>query len=95
MEKLKPGEHLTKTTHCKTCMATLNGHMSTEKPEISPRPKDISVCYYCGTVSKFDKELNLVSVTLEELDWIKRKQPDSWKLLEEISEKIKQKIQKN
>lgn len=58
---------MTKHT-CKTCGRNNSGHYCPQLPIASPKENDVSVCIYCGEITKFDKELNLIPI--EKTDFI-------------------------
>jgi hypothetical protein len=52
---------------CPSCGEILDAHRAFDGSEEQPKPDDLGICYYCGTVFKFDKELNRVSMPAEEI----------------------------
>ena len=59
MNKLKPNK-------CLKCGKVLDGCSSLEDDTLSPNPGDITVCYYCGEIYKFSKELDIEAVSKSE-----------------------------
>lgn len=65
---------------CRLCHNIIDAHASV-KGDIAPRPNDFSVCLYCGTLSKFDEELNLIPLTPSELFTLNKENPETFDLL--------------
>jgi hypothetical protein len=56
--------------HCIGCGKNLElAHSINNKP---PKPNDITVCVYCGSMMKFDRKMSLVKINRGELENIKK-----------------------
>lgn len=84
-----------KITICKCYLKKLDSHMGTDGQDMEPKEDDLSVCIYCATISKFDKDLNLSPISVEELDIIKLIDFDAWVYLQRASSLIMAKIRNN
>jgi len=62
------------TSICPICKSSLEAATSL-KNEI-PDPGDISVCLYCGNILKFNDDLELVSLSNDEMQALKNSKPD-------------------
>lgn len=65
----------TSEAKCRICGKPLTGHTPREG-EHKPKPGDISVCGYCGVLSKYGEDFQLLEVTEAELEEIKKNHPD-------------------
>lgn len=65
---------------CRSCCKIVDAHTSVEGDNC-PVPNDFSVCFYCGTLSKFDEELNLIPLTSRELVTLNEADPETFDLL--------------
>lgn len=81
-------------TYCKTCNGAQDSHGNITG-DWGPKENDVSVCLYCGTISLFDKDLNLIAMPEKEMDVIRNNEPDNWRAIEVASEYIKERIAKN
>lgn len=78
-------------TVCRSCGHKLDAN-TTIKDDTSPKKDDISICVYCGTVSKFDEKLNLVPLTNNELKDIRESDPDCYMEMQKILTSLTQRI---
>lgn len=62
---------------CRSCDRPFIFHM-TEDGETNPRPEDLSVCSNCGTLSKFDSNLDLVPLTDQEIHQLRNHDRELW-----------------
>lgn len=51
---------------CPVCGNKLDAATHVKEKEIVPAPGDISICFYCATVSMFDENLKLEQMTNEQ-----------------------------
>lgn len=51
--------------HCPTCRTELEAATGIDRDE-PPSPGDITVCFYCGAIARFDQALHLSEVDPEE-----------------------------
>lgn len=72
---------------CRNCNETLDAHAPMEGNEII-KEGDLSICGYCGAISLFDKELNLVPMTPEELVHLNDESPEAFDQLIKIRSAI-------
>lgn len=72
---------MTKTTKCGNCQAELNARTGFTDPNANPTENDYSVCAYCGAISQYDSELNLVPITPEGLVKLNDEDPDVFDVL--------------
>lgn len=55
--------------YCPECRAGLDGALEVKgDEETKPKPGDISVCFYCGTILKWDKSGALVRATRADIN---------------------------
>lgn len=68
---------------CRSCGHNLSKHTTVnEDPKgAKPSENDLSVCFGCGALSKFDEQLNLVPLTPEELIALDAENPETSDLL--------------
>jgi len=71
---------MSKETHCKSCLHKIECHTAIENDD-KPTPGDYSVCLYCGKISFFDNDLNLVGMTEAQINELKESDPGSYNLL--------------
>lgn len=81
-------------THCKSCMKKIDAHTSIEGHH-KPQKGDFSICMYCGTISTFDEQLNLIAMSEEELQRLKEEDNKTYLLLKKAAVVIQSNIQKN
>ena len=74
---------------CRTCKKKLDAHTGI-RTESEPEEGDISICAYCGTISRFDVIGDLVPLTEEELELIKSEDYESWEAAQTASRLIKE-----
>lgn len=88
--------HRTDEPHqCKKCFYAWDSHSNTDDNKNPPQENDLTICFYCGTISKFDKDLNLIELTESELLELKQEYPKEWEALKAYATDIKQKIKQN
>lgn len=78
---------------CRTCLQKNTGHKDTGGDAV-PAPGDFTICYYCATVSRFDKDMNLIPLTDEDMGYL-QKHPDVLTTLQKASFLIKQRTAQN
>ena len=80
--------------YCPCCSKKQDSHsgIGTEK---APKPDDISICFYCGTVCIFDKDLHLVKMPAEQLQELSKEDPLIYKMIIGTVAGIRMEIQKN
>jgi len=74
--------------HCPNCLTFLNAASPLER-DVAPKENDLSVCFRCGQLLKFNKDLKLVKLTDEELKHIKKEDFMAYETLIKTSEFIK------
>ena len=72
---------------CLTCHYKMDS-TSGAFEDVKPRKGDLAVCMKCGTPSQFDEELNMVALTPQELEELRRKEPLSWGQLRKVQAAI-------
>lgn len=77
---------------CMGCNKSNSAHSGTEG---DPSEGDLSVCGYCGMICLFDKELNLIPATPEQIQKIRIEEPAMYKTLQKAVSFVKEKIGKN
>ena len=82
--------YITNESHCTNCNKELDAHTGLNTDD-KPAEGALSVCYYCGAISMFDKDLNLRPLLEEELMIIKAEDEESWTTLMHASRFVKQK----
>jgi hypothetical protein len=85
---------LPQATHCKSCLHEIDSVTALEDGS-KPSENDLSICISCGTISMFDKELNIIPTPPEKLDEIKIMHYQTWLTLQKAAFLIKQRIIKN
>ena len=80
--------------HCNTCLNFLDAFSEIGGNSI-PKKNDISVCFYCGTISTFDEELNLSRMSEKEIEDLKINNPEAYEHLYNASLYILKKIKNN
>jgi hypothetical protein len=53
-------------SNCPCCGKKLDGATSLDNQPVLPSKGDLSICFYCATVSIFDENLNIKQLTKEE-----------------------------
>lgn len=81
-------------THCKGCHHIVDQHAPVEGVR-KPKEGDYSICFYCGKISTFDKEQNLVPITDEELSVMKNDDYGNYSILQNAAILIQERIDKN
>lgn len=84
----------TKPTHCKTCNNIIDAHTATNGEHV-PMESDISICFYCGVISKFDNEMNLVAMPFNELLQLEFTDPNTYYQLQKAQRLINERIKLN
>lgn len=79
----------TKQSYCRSCKHPIDAHSSTDGKTHIPSENDISICAYCGEISLFDEDQNLVPLTKEQLEELQ--EDEVYPYLETISNMIKNK----
>jgi hypothetical protein len=52
---------------CPSCGYKIDGHSAIDGGEDKPKKDDLSICFKCAVVNKYDEDLQLVLLTEEEL----------------------------
>lgn len=84
----------TKGSQCKSCFKMNDSHSSVDG-EDKPSENDISICFNCGVLCKFDKDLNLQQLTEDEILNLIYLDLKSYILLMRAQEFIREKIKQN
>jgi hypothetical protein len=58
--------HKVITDPCPNCGYEIHMHSNTKEDESGPAPNNLSLCYQCLTLIKFDNDLKLVKLTEDE-----------------------------
>ena len=77
--------------HCFNSVEETTG-VSTNTP---PKEGDFGICISCGTISTFDKDMNLIPYPLEKIKLLKETYPKIYNILQQASIHIKSNIIKN
>lgn len=85
---------LNNQSQCKSCFGTINATLGM-KYDKKPKEGDISVCAYCGVVSTFDAELNLIPMPQNEIERMRIMEPENYKIVQLLSIGIKERIKRN
>lgn len=75
-----------KKSTCRECGTQLDGASEVTGLERKPKSGDVSVCFMCGCLSMFDKDMDLVEIPEDIVEMI-RDEPETW---EEIQIAIKE-----
>jgi len=70
---------LDKTHNCLCCGKSLNGATESKGEDVSPSPGDISICMYCTTIARFNKDLQLEELTPQEFSELPQEVKDHLK----------------
>lgn len=84
----QPESFIIKKSPCPTCGEYLDGATSLENRP-PPKPKDLSVCFYCAELLEFDEDLTLVSLSEDKLSYLKEKEKESYDELMKVVRHIK------
>lgn len=60
----------TSKNNCPECGNILNAATAITNINVKPKCNDISICYKCGTILKFNKQLHLIKATEKDLEQI-------------------------
>lgn len=60
---------------CPVCTERVDAVTGIDNPDVQPRPGDVSICFYCATVLRFDTELLLYAPDADEVAELKRRDP--------------------
>jgi hypothetical protein len=55
---------------------------------VSPKPGDFTICFNCGTVLRFRRELRIAPTTEDDMRRFMRRQPDAWRELVRLQRSI-------
>ena len=64
-------------SQCPNCTAKIDSASG----ELRPAENDLSVCFYCGGLLAYNKDLTVRIATQDELDDLKREDPVAWEML--------------
>jgi hypothetical protein len=84
----------TKGSQCQGCFK-INDTNTCVSGDATPKPRDISVCLYCGAICEFDKELNLVPLNQEQIVKLSIESPEMYFIVTKSQHWIYSKIKKN
>jgi len=73
---------------CIKCFKSLDTAASTELGR-GPKENDLSVCAYCGTISKYTENLSLSPMCKSELTELEKKDPEAYAQLKKVERMIK------
>jgi len=76
--------------HCKNCDYLLDAHLSVDEEDVQPQEGDYSVCFGCGAISTFDKDLNIEPLTAEQLLELYKDDDDLFLKLKNVSIEIRE-----
>lgn len=82
-------------SNCRTCLKQLDGATSLKDEKNKPREGDFSCCFYCATISRFDKDLNLVPATTADIEELERNDPEALILLQQAAFYIRKRNAQN
>lgn len=85
----------TPKTYCKSCFHEINDHESATGEKSKPFENDLSICISCGTLSRFDKNLNLIPLTDDQIQYLYINDYKNWLTLQRASNIIKKRINGN
>lgn len=60
---------------CLTCLTVVDAASNMDGGDDAPTEGDISICAYCATVGKFNENMSLEPITMEELKEIEEADP--------------------
>lgn len=83
-----------KETHCKSCFHSIDSNMGVQN-DSQPEEGDYSICAYCGKISMFDGELNLIALTQEQVKELEKYDLLNHRILIRAAELIKERINNN
>lgn len=73
---------------CRSCHRPLDGHTHAGEGKAVPAFGDLSICFYCGTVSKFGEDLSLIPLSSQELLELNDNNPEAFDLLMTVRKHI-------
>ncbi len=79
---------------CKSCFHVIDSHSAVENHK-DPEKGDISICIYCGVISEFDDNMDIVAVSAEFLEELKETDYKAYTDLLKLAAIIKNQIAKN
>lgn len=60
-------KHVPQAGECPECLEHLDGATCSNGRNVKPRPKDFSVCVYCGAILRYGRGLLLAAATDDDL----------------------------
>ncbi len=83
--------HLLPNCKCPNCDKLIDSATNMDGTDISPQEDDISICFYCGAVLRYDKDLAVEEVSTSFIDDLKLNDRENYDNLIDILIKIKSK----
>lgn len=87
-------QKVNKKAVCKCCNKKNDASIAVED-DVKPEEGDISVCYYCGAVSKYNKDLTLTLLSEKDLKNLKEEDPEAWITLDIVKNLLEGRNQNN
>jgi hypothetical protein len=84
-----------KLQKCPNCLYEMDCSTGLRKEDSNPEPGSISICLKCGALCEFDQDMNLVPLTKDQLEEIKRTDPDAWRIIAASQSLIRARIKHN
>ncbi len=75
---------------CRSCGNLIDRETNVGDGDNVVRAGDLSVCFYCGALSKFDDSLNLIPISPEEFVELNDSHPETFDLLIKVQRQIHQ-----
>lgn len=70
-----------KFVFCPNCGKQLDGTTFIKRGDVMPRPGDLSICFYCGTILEFEEGFFVHEFTKDMIDSLKITNPRQYDLL--------------
>lgn len=83
---------MTEYKECPICSYRIDAHTPTKEADdgiYEPRPGDLSICFKCGNLNKFDGSMNLVVFNDEDKERMENEDPETLKEALRIALKVR------
>lgn len=77
-----------KEQKCRSCNHSLDANTAIVDEAAKPKKGDLSVCAYCGALSEFTEELDLMPLTHEALVELNDTDPDTFDMLLKVQRTV-------
>lgn len=85
-----------KPTTCMSCKKEMDASTPLTADGDQPKKNDLTICAYCGTMSKFDEQMDIVPLPESEIEELKQRSPVTYWIMKRVSLNIqREKILQN